>query len=268
MTYRPPARPDMLGPLPPITRRLHTRRDVSLGDLVSGTYAGGRDPWIAAHLDTMPEHLRQLVAVELHATAQTHWHPTHILGQLQHREYAAAVISGAYPGRSPREIQRLIRFRMLRAERFLETRARAAEMIIDESALYRCPAGDDVLATQLRHLLDIVESHCGIRVRVLPYGAAAAVPTPISYYRDPYESAVYLELHHDAKVTTDRDTVSRYFYALEHLTGQALDVDASRVLVHERWESLCAKTRSGGGHPRTPPQGTVSRSESRPAESG
>ncbi|WNI24255.1 helix-turn-helix transcriptional regulator [Streptomyces sp. ITFR-16] len=157
-------------------------------------------------------------------------------GLLQTREYAQAVIEGMWPEATPAEIDKRIQIRLKRQDRLTDpVEPLRFWAVIDEAVLRRVVGNPQVMADQLRHLVEISElPH--VTVQVLPY-AVGAHPgmygsyTILEFQEDMDASVVYLE-----GVTSDlylekAPDVQNYAVMYEHLRAKALSAEHSRDFI-------------------------------------
>jgi transcriptional regulator with XRE-family HTH domain len=91
-------------------------------------------------------------------------------GLLQIPGYTRAVLSAQLPHHSAQEIEQLVELRLRRQERMYGDHPLHVTVVVDESVLFRVVGDPDVMAAQMRHLLDLmVLPH--LVVRVLPFTA-------------------------------------------------------------------------------------------------
>ncbi len=91
-------------------------------------------------------------------------------GLLQTADYARAVLSTQLPRHSAQEITQLVELRARRQDRLHGATPLRFTAVVDESVLHREVGGPDVMAAQMRHLLELMElPH--LDVRVLPFTA-------------------------------------------------------------------------------------------------
>ncbi len=91
-------------------------------------------------------------------------------GLLQTADYARAVLSTQLPRHSAQEIAQLVELRARRQDRLHSAAPLRLTAVVDESVLHREVGGPDVMAAQMRHLLELMElPH--LDVRVLPFTA-------------------------------------------------------------------------------------------------
>jgi transcriptional regulator with XRE-family HTH domain len=180
----------------------------------------------------------QMLQFESEATAIRHFHPMLVAGLLQTREYAECIMNFWKTDIS--EVDRVARLetRMLRREQVLG-RADPPDFyfVIDESVTYREVGGPGVMAEQLRQLLELMKKP-NIRVRVIPFAAAAIVatlgPFTLMDFGDEEDAVLYREVLIADEVVHARDIVHRHREYFEHMWTASLSEDASARLIEAR----------------------------------
>jgi transcriptional regulator with XRE-family HTH domain len=124
--------------------------------------AAAPPPWLAAHAPGMKADLRDVLLVEAEATlAQVHG-ITLVPELAQTEAYFRAMAPGVYPGRDADREWDLLSLRQGHQPAGV---TRLLDFIIDEGALDRLPGHPEVMAGQLRRLLELDGSpHAAVRV--------------------------------------------------------------------------------------------------------
>ncbi|MET8981783.1 helix-turn-helix transcriptional regulator [Streptomyces sp. NPDC004539] len=91
-------------------------------------------------------------------------------GLLQTERYARAVLGGAFPPLAEERRDKLLVTRLERARLFENPTTPVFWALLDETLLRRPVAGGDVMAEQIRHVVDLAEAE-RIRAHVLPFAA-------------------------------------------------------------------------------------------------
>jgi len=177
------------------------------------------------------------------------WSPSIVTGLLQTEDYARALLA-TLPGVSADTIAARLASRMERQRRVLMREdPPSACFIVDELSLYRCVGSAEVMAAQMRHLLDIAAMVRAI-VQVLP---AVAHPVNASGFLMA-DGAVWVEHAASGYVFTDEGTVSALALRFDSLRSESYRASESLALV-KRLED----TWTTGVSPltRTPTAGTA-----------
>ncbi|NKY54515.1 helix-turn-helix domain-containing protein [Nocardia vermiculata] len=94
-----------------------------------------------------------------------------IPGLLQTEDYARSLIAGDQVIVRRPEVRRRVQTRMKRQERLGGDDPVRLNVVISEAALHQQIGGEDVLRAQLEHLVELITTHDGIEVLVLPYSS-------------------------------------------------------------------------------------------------
>lgn len=156
-------------------------------------------------------------------------------GLLQTEAYAKAVLSAQLPHHSAQEIAQLVELRMRRQDRLRSADPLRLTSVVDESVLFRQAGSREVMAAQMRHLLELMElSH--LVVRVLPF-TAGICRAHVGHFvlleipDDLGSDLVYIEGHAgDAFLEVESD-VDFYRDVFDDALARCLDVGASRDAV-------------------------------------
>ncbi|MFJ5548531.1 helix-turn-helix domain-containing protein [Streptomyces sp. NPDC093225] len=190
------------------------------------------------------------IGLETDAASLRVYEPQIIPELLQTPEYATAIIRGALPETAQADIDKRVQVRMRRQERVSDSENETERgplrlwAVIDEAALLRRVGDAQVMANQLRHLIEQSElPHVTVQVMPFSMGAHPGVngQYAILEFPDAADSTVvYIE-----GVTSDlylekANDVQKYSVMYEHLRAQALNVEQTRAFIaktiqeHER----------------------------------
>jgi transcriptional regulator with XRE-family HTH domain len=156
-------------------------------------------------------------------------------GLLQIPEYTRAVLSAQLPHHSAKEIEQLVELRVRRQDWLRRADPLQVTAVVDESALLRVVGGPDVMAAQLRHLLDLMElPH--IVVRVLPFGVGLRRCHQghfmlLEIPDDRGSDVVYIEGHAGETFLEGESDVDVYRDVFDDALAHSLDGRASREAV-------------------------------------
>ncbi|SFP32753.1 Helix-turn-helix domain-containing protein [Amycolatopsis arida] len=93
-------------------------------------------------------------------------------GLLQTEDYARAIIEAGSPNVRLAEVDRRVRARMIRQRRLTGEEPLQLTAVMSESTIHQQVGGPAVLADQLRHLLDLVDTHADtLDLRIVPFTA-------------------------------------------------------------------------------------------------
>ena len=178
------------------------------------------------------------IGLETDAASLRVYEPQVVPGLLQTHAYAEAVVAGALPEATPKDIQRRVEVRIRRQERIRETKhPLRLWAVLDESVLRREVGGRQVMAEQLEHLNQLTRlPHVTVQVMPFTMGAHPGVNGQYAILEFPEASdstVIYLE-----GVTSDlylekANDVQSYSVMYEHLRAQALNADQTREFVEK-----------------------------------
>ena len=205
--------------------------------------------WWHSYGDVVPEFIDLYIGLE-EVASDFCWYETHLVpGLLQTEPYARALIENANPGVDADEIDRRVRVRIERGR--LLTRPTAPPMfraVIGETTL-RCPVGgNDVMASQLEHLVKMNELE-HVQVRVMPFQAelhAGFHSGPFINLRFPVKAdgreseppTVYVESFTGALYLDKAIECAKYDAAWQNIWNSALDEAASAELMERAAREL------------------------------
>ncbi|CAM5511054.1 helix-turn-helix domain-containing protein [Streptomyces abikoensis] len=244
-----------------ISRLENGRRSISQRDVrdLCGVY-GVEDHRIVDSLMQMAKESRQqgwwhafgdipysvYVGLETDAASLRVYEASLVPGLLQTPNYASAVTEGSWPEATAADIERRVQVRMRRQERITDPEnPLRLWAVIDESALRRIVGSREIMAEQMRQLVQFsLEPH--ITVQVLPYDVGAHPGMygkfSILEFNDPQDaSTVYLEgITSDLYLEKPND-VQTYSVMYEHLRMQALNAEHSRQFIDRVAEEWAAE---------------------------
>jgi len=156
-------------------------------------------------------------------------------GLLQTPDYTRAVLSAQLPHHSAQQIEQLVELRLRRQERLHADDPLRFTAVVDESVLLRVVGDPGVMAAQLRHLVDLVDSP-HVVVRVLPFTAGPRrshhghfmlleIPDDLG------SDVVYIEGHAGGKFLESESDVDLYRDVFDDALARSLDAGASRDAV-------------------------------------
>jgi transcriptional regulator with XRE-family HTH domain len=191
--------------------------------------------WLQAYESELPEEYTTYISFESEARSVRNYESLFVPGLLQTEGYTRAVVTASLPYASDEEIQQRVETRAQRQASITKDDPLKLWAIVDEAVLHREVGGADVMADQLRHLLDMTRRP-HITFQVLPYqvgahpgmhGAFAAMDFPDA--ADP--ELVYIENMAGAMYLEKEADVRRYTQMFDQLRAAALNVADSRKLV-------------------------------------
>lgn len=218
--------------------------------LTADTRNGHQKSWLHDYTMTaLPQFFAPYAELEQSAEVIRQYEPELIPGLLQTREYALAVMRIPAGNVSDEEAEQRVSLRMQRQRLLTRPRAPHLETVINEAVLYRPVGGEEVLAGQLRRLVEL--SHqAGVSVRVVPFsagvhgGMAASAFSMLTFPSDartgePLEPPLaYVDTLTGAMYMNRPEQTEAYRLVWEDLTARALDEPESRARIADRLKEL------------------------------
>lgn len=125
--------------------------------------------WWDAYFDVLPEELSSLIGMEAEARSSWVWHLEVIPGLLQTQAYAREV-NGAYQRIAhvpPRQMERRLEARLKRQQILNREPPFELSVVLDQSALLRRMASDEIMREQLEHLTAVAQLP-NVTLQILP----------------------------------------------------------------------------------------------------
>jgi transcriptional regulator with XRE-family HTH domain len=186
----------------------------------------------------VPAAFRDWSELEQNAVRLCDWFPSIVSGLLQTEDYARALIAAAVPVTTAELAAARLAARMERQRRVLmRDDPPRAWFVIDELSLYRLIGSPQVMAAQLRRLLEVAAMPTAT-VQVLP---AIAHTANASGFIIADEAAAYAEHVAGGFVYTDEHTVSGLELRFDTLRGECYRVSESAALL----ERICEQWMTG-----------------------
>lgn len=184
----------------------------------------------------MPTPYSVYIGLEAEASSIRAYESSFVPGLLQTEQYAQAVVEGTQPDTDALSVQRRVQVRMKRQDRVNgENPLGSLWTVIDEAVLRREVGSKEVMAHQLKHMLELSQ-RSNITIQVIPFshGAHPGMTGTFSLLEFP-ESAdstvVYFEgVTSDLYLEKEAD-VRRYTSLYDHLRAAALGVAETRSLI-------------------------------------
>jgi hypothetical protein len=194
-----------------------------------------RGGWWHAYREVLPSAYRDFITLETDARRARTLETTVVPGLLQTPAYARELTRSVLPQLAPPQVEALVAVRMarqavLRADPPLELWA-----VLDEALLRRGVGGPEVMAAQLRHLVEI-GSLPHVRLQVLPFSAGGHIGVTgpfviFSFPRIADLDVVVLD-HLTSSLHLDREEdIRAYTAAFDRLCAHALPYDDSLTLI-------------------------------------
>lgn len=142
--------------------------------LAGSDESGGRHHWWHAYRGVLPPTYRDFISLESQASAMSTLETSVVPGLLQTPEYARAVTRAAVGGLDDERLDALVEVRLARQDVLRSDPPLRLSAVLDEAVLHREIGGPDVMARQLRRLLETARLP-QVRLQVLPFAAGAHV---------------------------------------------------------------------------------------------
>ncbi len=221
--------------------RLYGVGNSATDSLVRMARTARQEPWFARYRQVIPDGFDTYLELESYARRLSCHAPDRLPDLLQTEEYARAVL-GAAGGLDDAEVGLLVELRMARQEVLTRDDAAHFTFVVGEAGLRRAVWGGDVMARQLRHLVEI-GARANVSVRVLraeadTRGECGAEGFEIMEFAKlagvgTLDAKVFVDDEASSRLVEDTATAERIRRAWDELVGRALDVAASRKLIEE-----------------------------------
>lgn len=190
--------------------------------------------WWRAYDDALSEYFSDYLELESEAVSITSFEVDLIPGLCQTEEYARSVIRSWAPDIDDGQVDRRTELRVARQTRIEE--GVPFWVVIDEAAIRRICGSREIMATQLKTLIETARMP-NVTLQVLPFSAGthAAMGTPFTKldFEALYDPVVYIDTLTSALYLEDQEEVARYALAIEHLRAAALDPRQSLSLLNQ-----------------------------------
>ena len=191
--------------------------------------------WWQAYGSALTDATQTQIALEEDATTITNFEPVVVPGLLQTAAYARAVISTGWM-QAAREVEAKVGARMARQAILSKPDPPRLLAILDEAVLHREVGGRDVMARQLRQLLDTATTQPNVTILVIPFtaGAHAGTEGPFAIMEFRVEpGAVLLEGKTTDLFLEEDDEIAAYLDTASRLQQSALEADDSVALIEQ-----------------------------------
>ncbi len=198
--------------------------------------AEDRQPgWWRQYAEVLPAWFEGYLSLESEASRLLAYESEVVPGLLQTEDYAAEIVRHSPYTALPDEAARAAELRRARQVRLTGDDPVHLDAVINEGALRRLVGGPDVMAVQLRRLVDTTEL-ANVILRVLPFATGAHPGVDGSFtvleFSDPGDPRiVYLDRMTDSDYLEGLREVAAYRHAHEQLRVSALPPDESREMI-------------------------------------
>jgi hypothetical protein len=211
--------------------------------LVQLTREANATPWWQKYREVVPDWFQVYVGLEEAATLIRVYEVQFVPGLLQTEEYARAVVMQGSPGVSADEVDNRVSVRLGRQRLFAkEENAPRLWAIVDEAALRRPMGGRDVLAGQVKRLMEAV-SEPNITLQVMPFkygghGAEGGAFTIMRFPEADLPDMVYMEYLTGAHYIDKPDEVEVYAAVMERLSVAGTSPEKTRDILADILKEL------------------------------
>jgi hypothetical protein len=210
--------------------------------LVQLTREANATPWWQKYREVVPDWFQVYVGLEEAATLIRVYEVQFVPGLLQTEEYARAVVMQGSPGLSPDEVDNRVNVRLGRQRLFAKENAPRLWAIVDEAALRRPMGGRDVLAGQIKRLMEAVgEPNITLQVMPFKYGGHGAEGGAFTIMRFPeadLPDMVYMEYLTGAHYIDKPDEVEVYAAVMERLSVAGTSPEKTRDILADILKEL------------------------------
>jgi len=209
--------------------------ETSRNDLIALSKQATQLGWLQAHESELPEEYTAYISFEAEARSVRNYESLFVPGLLQTEDYARRVIRGVLPLASDEEVERRVEARIQRQDSIKKESPLRLWAIIDEAVIRRRVGGPEVMANQLRALVDAARlPH--VTLQVIPFANGAHAGMPGSFvvmdFPEPADPAlVYIDSMAGDLFLEREPDVRRYRITFEHLQAVALDPAGSVQMI-------------------------------------
>ncbi|MEV0978980.1 helix-turn-helix transcriptional regulator [Streptomyces sp. NPDC049915] len=196
-------------------------RDLLL--VLAGSQIGGREHWWHAYRGVLPPTYRDFISLESQASAMRTLETSVVPGLLQTPAYARAVTRAAVGAVDEERLDALVEVRLARQGVLHAQPPLRLSAVLDEAVLRREVGGPEVMAQQLRRLLQAAQLP-QVRLQVLPFSAGAHVGITGPFVIFSFPSTSDLDV-----VVLDNMTSSLYLERKEDLGAYAEAFNSLRI---------------------------------------
>ena len=198
--------------------------------------------WWHSFRDVLPNPYEVFIGLEAGAASIRNFEPVVVPGLLQTEEYARQMSRGGPRELDREDIERRVQVRMERQRILTREDRPRLWAVIDEAVIRRLVGGPEVMAEQLRHLIECAEQG-KTTLQVVPFSAGAHAGTTgpfiILDFPEPTDpSVVYVETLAGDLYLEERADVDRYTLAFDRLLAAALHPDDSVRLVQQAADAM------------------------------
>jgi hypothetical protein len=198
--------------------------------------------WIPPGLRSWSEHENRARRLDI-------WCPSHIHGMFQTPAYARALLE-TWPGVTEEQVTARLDARMVRRARLVERQEDPPliNYIVDHASLYHLVGSPDVMAEQMRLLLEL-GTRPNVTIQVLP---AIAHPAGASELMIADHAAAYVTYIGGGSVFIEPPRVTVYEQVFATIRGESYRVSESAACIRKAETTWTGESQATATHPETP----------------
>lgn len=218
-------------------------------DLTALSSQAGQLGWLQQYENELPEQYTAYISFEAEARTVRNYESLFVPGLLQTEEYARAVIRGVLPWANDEEVEHRVAARIRRQGSINKKEPLRLWAIVDEAAVQRLVGGPEVMADQLRIMVDAAgKPH--VTLQVIPFATGAHAGMPGSFvvmdFPDAADPAIVYTDSMAGDLFLERETdVRRYNVTFDYLQAIALDPAGSVRLIEAQADAIEKKGGTG-----------------------
>ncbi|MGJ7908871.1 helix-turn-helix domain-containing protein [Actinopolyspora sp. H202] len=220
--------------------RFYAADEAQIDRLASLSGRADQGTWWAAFSDVVPDWMKTFVGLEGLATREFMYEPLALPGLVQTPDYAQALLADNLRV-SAIDAERVVKLRMERQQRLFDGNSPLNfQTVIEESVLDRLVGGAEVMASQLRHLLELA-TRDNVTMHVMPLSVPVHDGLDGEFSVLDFEEAKsvgYIEYPNGAIYIQDENQVAAYGKAAERLCSVALTQEESIDEIARRARAL------------------------------
>lgn len=182
--------------------------------------------------EAVPAWLNPLFSLESEAAGESVFATSAVPGLLQTRAYAMAQHLAEQASEDLDAVEPKVEARIKRQEILDRTPPFHLRIVLDEAVLRRVVGGEEVMAEQMDHLLELAAlPH--IDVQVLPFSAGAYSAVNAAFLMLEFDgtAVIYVEMPGGGTYLDQAADVARYTLAWDYVRSQAADTKASAAML-------------------------------------
>jgi transcriptional regulator with XRE-family HTH domain len=216
--------------------------DAQRNELIALSRQAAEVGWLRAYESELPEEYAAYISFEAEAKRVRNYESLFIPGLLQTEQYARSVIKGVLPLASDEEVEGRVEARIKRQDLLRKKAPLRLWAILDEAVVQRLVGGPEVMADQLRALVEASRlPH--VTLQVIPFVKGAHPGMPGSFVIMDFPDAADSDLVYIDSMAGDlflerEPDVGRFTIIFEHLQAMALHPEDSVQMIEARADAI------------------------------